>query len=79
MCLGYGEDFEQVTELFWKDDKNLDFYDLGVRHLAQRMYTFVCRRHHIGASATASVRKSAGDMALSPELSMPGLGSWLNL
>jgi hypothetical protein len=30
MCLGYGEDFEQVTELVWKDDKNLDFYDLEV-------------------------------------------------
>ena len=27
MCLGYGEDFEQFTELVWEDDKNLDFYD----------------------------------------------------
>jgi hypothetical protein len=27
MCLGYGEDFEQFTELVWKDDKDLDFYD----------------------------------------------------
>ncbi len=27
MCLGYGEDFEQFTELVWNDDKDLDFYD----------------------------------------------------
>jgi hypothetical protein len=27
MCLGYGEDFEQFTELVWGDDKDLDFYD----------------------------------------------------
>lgn len=27
MCLGYGEDFEQFTELVWEDDKNLDFHD----------------------------------------------------
>lgn len=28
MCLGYGEDFVQYTELVWEDDKDLDFYDL---------------------------------------------------
>lgn len=27
-CLSYGEDFEQVTELVWKDDKNLTFTTL---------------------------------------------------
>lgn len=27
MCLGYGEDFVQFTELVWEDDKELDFYD----------------------------------------------------
>jgi len=27
MCLGYGEDFEQFTELVWEDDKHLDFFD----------------------------------------------------
>jgi len=27
MCLGYGEDFKQFTELVWEDDKDLDFYD----------------------------------------------------
>ncbi len=27
MCLGYGEDFEQFTELVWQDDKDLNFYD----------------------------------------------------
>jgi len=27
MCLGYGEDFEQFTELVWEDDRDLDFYD----------------------------------------------------
>jgi hypothetical protein len=27
MCLGYGEDFEQFTELVWEDDKDLDFTD----------------------------------------------------
>lgn len=27
MCLGYGEDFEQFTELVWEDDKDLDFHD----------------------------------------------------
>jgi len=27
MCLGYDEDFEQFTELVWRDDKNLNFYD----------------------------------------------------
>lgn len=27
MCLGYGEDFEQFTELVWEDDKYLNFYD----------------------------------------------------
>lgn len=27
MCLGYGEDFEQFTELVWEDDKYLDFYN----------------------------------------------------
>ncbi len=27
MCLGYGEDFEQFTELVWRDDRDLDFYN----------------------------------------------------
>jgi len=27
MCLGYDEDFDHFTELVWKDDKNLDFYN----------------------------------------------------
>lgn len=27
MCKGYSEDYENFTELVWKDDKNLDFYD----------------------------------------------------
>jgi len=27
MCRGYSEDLENFTELVWKDDKNLDFYD----------------------------------------------------
>ncbi|OGZ45785.1 MAG: hypothetical protein A3C84_00735 [Candidatus Ryanbacteria bacterium RIFCSPHIGHO2_02_FULL_48_12] len=27
MCLGYGEDFEQFTELVWRDDRSLNFYD----------------------------------------------------
>ena len=27
MCKGYGEDYESFTELVWKDDKGLDFYD----------------------------------------------------
>jgi len=27
MCLGYGEDFKQFTELVWEDDKYLDFYN----------------------------------------------------
>ena len=27
MCLGYGEDYEEFTELVWEDDKELDFYD----------------------------------------------------
>lgn len=27
MCRGYGEDYENLTELVWQDDKNLDFYD----------------------------------------------------
>ena len=27
MCLGYGEDYEQYTELISKDDKHLDFFD----------------------------------------------------
>ncbi len=28
MCKGYGEDYKNFTELVWKDDKHLDFYDL---------------------------------------------------
>jgi len=27
MCKGYGEDYENFTELVWEDDKYLDFYD----------------------------------------------------
>lgn len=27
MCKGYGEDYENFTELVWKDDKDLDFFD----------------------------------------------------
>lgn len=27
MCRGYSEDYKNFTELVWKDDKNLDFYD----------------------------------------------------
>jgi hypothetical protein len=27
MCRGYGEDFENFTELVWQDDKYLDFAD----------------------------------------------------
>lgn len=27
MCRGYGEDFENFTELVWNDDKDLDFAD----------------------------------------------------
>jgi len=27
MCKGYNEDCENFTELVWKDDKYLDFYD----------------------------------------------------
>lgn len=27
MCLGYGDDFEQFTELVWSDDKYLNLYD----------------------------------------------------
>ncbi len=27
VCRGYGEDFENLTELVWQDDKNLDFAD----------------------------------------------------
>ena len=27
MCKGYSEDYENFTELVWKDDKYLDFYD----------------------------------------------------
>jgi len=27
MCLGYGDDIEQFTELVWQDDKLLDFSD----------------------------------------------------
>jgi len=27
MCRGYSEDFENLTELVWKDDKHLEFYD----------------------------------------------------
>ena len=27
MCRGYSEDYENLTELVWEDDKNLYFYD----------------------------------------------------
>lgn len=27
MCRGYNDDVENLTELVWEDDKNLDFYD----------------------------------------------------
>ena len=27
VCKGYNEDYGNFTELVWKDDKNLDFYD----------------------------------------------------
>ncbi|OGZ73124.1 MAG: hypothetical protein A2908_01175 [Candidatus Staskawiczbacteria bacterium RIFCSPLOWO2_01_FULL_38_12b] len=27
MCRGYSEDYENLTELVWEDDKNLEFYD----------------------------------------------------
>jgi hypothetical protein len=27
MCRGYSEDYDNLTELVWKDDKDLDFYD----------------------------------------------------
>jgi len=27
MCRGYNEDWKNFTELVWKDDKDLDFYD----------------------------------------------------
>ncbi len=27
MCRGYSEDLENFTELVWKDDKDLEFYD----------------------------------------------------
>lgn len=27
VCNGYGEDYENYTELVWQDDKYLDFYD----------------------------------------------------
>jgi hypothetical protein len=27
MCLGYGEDYKNFTELVWQDDKDLDFCD----------------------------------------------------
>ncbi len=27
MCLGYNEDFKNFTELVWRDDKELDFFD----------------------------------------------------
>ncbi|MBI4709183.1 MAG: hypothetical protein HY764_03210 [Candidatus Portnoybacteria bacterium] len=27
VCKGYSEDYENLTELIWEDDKNLDFYD----------------------------------------------------
>lgn len=27
MCLGYDGDFEQFTELVWRDDKDLNFYN----------------------------------------------------
>lgn len=27
MCRGYGDDYENLTELVWEDDNNLEFYD----------------------------------------------------
>lgn len=27
MCKGYNEDYDNFTELVWRDDKNLDFND----------------------------------------------------
>ena len=27
VCRGYNEDYENFTELVWRDDKDLDFYD----------------------------------------------------
>jgi hypothetical protein len=27
VCTGYGEDYDNYTELVWIDDKDLDFYD----------------------------------------------------
>ena len=27
VCLGYNEDYDNFTELVWKDDRKLDFYD----------------------------------------------------
>ena len=27
MCLGYGEDLENFTELEWREDKDLGFFD----------------------------------------------------
>ena len=27
VCRGYSEDYENLTELVWKDDKHLQFYD----------------------------------------------------
>ncbi len=27
MCKGYSEDYDNFTELVWKDDNDLDFYD----------------------------------------------------
>ncbi|HEX9722198.1 MAG TPA: hypothetical protein VGA53_02945 [Candidatus Paceibacterota bacterium] len=27
MCRGYNEDYQNLTELVWQDDKNLDFSD----------------------------------------------------
>ena len=27
MCKGYNEDYDNFTELVWKDDKDLDFWD----------------------------------------------------
>lgn len=27
VCRGYGEDYENFTEIIWDDDRDLDFYD----------------------------------------------------
>lgn len=27
MCLGYNEDFKNFTELVWRDDKEIDFFN----------------------------------------------------